>query len=425
MTNTIYAEELHLDLPLAAEPQLPAVLDSVKPNKAPIKVELTESQREKAQQLAEQIDASDPQFVINFGSSAQTKIAEMVGESSTNTLAESGAAGKLLLIVKQHTQEITKDDVESINPSGFPKSFSQLTSRVVNALPFIGKNLEQRIEEFALKKETVANTLSSIAQDLQVESNVSMALVEQLGELTARNREYYDDLKIIKGALAIALEREKKTLESLRNDMTSSNDQYELTRLTEKNDEIERLERRMDAIEKSLALAVLHRAEIAKVKEILIYNAEALQEAHSVMIPMWNMNIELILTLLKTNDQQRIIQELRTTSDQLGLQAAELIKKLDDAQWSMKERTFVAAEVVALGYDRMREGIEAHISRIENVRQKRDEGQKLMYDAQVSFANSIKDLANNLLEGPKALDTQLIENKGSKADVAAKFLDKK
>jgi hypothetical protein len=140
------------------------------------------------------------------------------------------------------------------------------------------------------------------------------------------------------------------------------------------------------------------------------------------MIPMWNMNIELILTLLKTDDQQRIIQELRTASDQLGMQAVELIKKLDDAQWSMKQRTFIAAEVVAKGYDAMRQGIDSHISRIDEVRLKREEGQKLMTDAQISLAKSIRNLADNLLEEPQALNTQMVEEKPLVKDAAALLL---
>lgn len=364
----------------------------------------------KAQALAEQIDPDSTQQVLMLGDGAQSKNAELSSRLLKETsVAESGKTGELLL----NLQKTVKD----INPEALkgPQTF---IAKLINTLPFT-ETIEDRITDFKNRHEAIEPVLNRFENMLRLEQEKVSILSEQTAEKFLENRNNRDNLEMVKVALVMASNKAALDYEAKRKNTPQDADFREISDLKKSWDNIQRVDRKLYAIEASIALAYTNEAQIARIKEMFDYNAEVLNEARQVMLPVWKTKIHLAIWALESKDQVEVIEAFRKMTDDMLDETANLIQEVEGRQADMQKRTFVAAEVIARVNAKMADGITTALQKQIEAKVARDEGLKVIAESQEKLLTAMRDAGNALVQ-TSGLN---ISNKPSNYDIAAGLLE--
>ena len=348
---------------------------------------LDEKQLVQAQDLSQKIDPSNAQMVLSFGEKIQTKTADYSNQVlSKISLADSGEVGKLLLGLQK--------TVQSINPSSIaaPNSWTERVAR------WFGPSVEARVADYCAQHEKVGPTLQKFDTDLGIEKEKAWLSIEQLDLMKIGNSELIEALNITRGALILATNNTALRYEEDRKALSNEADMSEAAKLKNKWGQLQRMDRRLYAIEASIALAQTNAAQMDRLQELLSYNAEVLNEARVVMIPAWSTQIGLAITALRSKDQLEVVNAFRKLTDEILEGNADLITEIESVQGDMQKRTFVAAEVIVRINDKMAKGIGEVLTKQLEAKAARDTGLKQIHESQERLAAAMRDAGRQMFE---------------------------
>ena len=349
---------------------------------------LQPEQMAKAQELALRIAPSNHQIVLSFGDQIQRGVADFSTKVLDSvSLAETGRVGELLTGLQT--------TVRGMDPEVL-KGPTTLVSKLFSLLPWAQK-VQDRIDGFVTRHQTLRPTLEKFEHTLGLEQGKATIAIEQVQELAVQNREYLQALQIAKVAMIIASNSAAVAYEHRRTSLGQSAEMSELQDLKRNWDDLQRLDRRLFAIEASIALANTNDIQMGRVQEMLLLNAEALGEARDVMIPAWRTNIALAITLLNARSQLELVNAFRKMTDDLLGGTADLVAEIESNQADMQKRTFVAAEVIARVNSTMAQGIEAALTKQMDAKQARDEGLKTIAASQERLAQAMRQAGTALV----------------------------
>lgn len=299
---------------------------------------LTDKQREVALQLAEKIDPTAPQAILTFGETAQRGASDFSSRVLEGaTLRDAGSTGEL--IARLHASVCALDTEQLTSSGGF---FSRLRSAVTKYNP-----LSDRVGAFLINYRGVNKVVGEVATQMELARQEAFVTIEQLDELKGENLKYQDALRVAVAAATVTYNAMAEQYEVNRKGLGASADLAEYSGLKRQWNNLQRLDRRIHALDVSLALTYANHEEIEKVQELVAYDAEVMGEAVQHMVPNWKTNLALSITVLHAEDQTAVIQAARELTDKFVLENARAIGKLEDIQLTMQQRTFVAAEAVA------------------------------------------------------------------------------
>ncbi|MBU8751773.1 MULTISPECIES: toxic anion resistance protein [Bacillus] len=311
--------DLHID-ELLADPfggniEIPGS-EAVKAEKEQVRLVdvLPEENKEKAIQLAGQIDHKNMQSIVLYGSQAQSKLLNFSHDMINHVQKKDvGEIGEILGELMKKLEQVNPDDLQSKKKGFLARMFGRVSSSLQEVLSKYQKTSVQ-IDRISLKLEHSKNALIS-----------DNKLLEQLYE---KNKEYFAALNVYIAAGELKLEELKtKTIPKLKQQAESSD--HNQMAVQEVNDLIQfadRLDKRVHDLLLSRQITIQSAPQIRLIQNTNQALAEKIQSSIVTAIPLWKNQVAIALTLLRQRNAVDAQQKVSDTTNELLLKNAELLK---------------------------------------------------------------------------------------------------
>ncbi|MCY7962797.1 toxic anion resistance protein [Bacillus inaquosorum] len=310
--------DLHID-ELLADPfgdiEIPKA-EAVKAEKKQVRLVdvLPEENKEKAIQLAGQIDHKNMQSIVLYGSQAQSKLLNFSHTMIDHVHKKDvGEIGEILGELMKKLEQVNPDDLQSKKKGFLARMFGRVSNSLQEVLSKYQKTSVQ-IDRISLKLEHSKNALIS-----------DNKLLEQLYE---KNKEYFTALNVYIAAGDLKLEELRtKTIPELKQQAESS--EHNQMAVQEVNDLIQfadRLDKRVHDLLLSRQITIQSAPQIRLIQNTNQALAEKIQSSIVTAIPLWKNQVAIALTLLRQRNAVDAQQKVADTTNELLLKNAELLK---------------------------------------------------------------------------------------------------
>ncbi|MCY7981127.1 toxic anion resistance protein [Bacillus inaquosorum] len=310
--------DLHID-ELLADPfgdiEIPKA-EAVKSEKQQVRLVdvLPEENKEKAIQLAGQIDHKNMQSIVLYGSQAQSKLLNFSHTMIDHVQKKDvGEIGEILGELMKKLEQVNPDDLQSKKKGFLARMFGRVSNSLQEVLSKYQKTSVQ-IDRISLKLEHSKNALIS-----------DNKLLEQLYE---KNKEYFTALNVYIAAGDLKLEELRtKTIPELKQQAESS--EHNQMAVQEVNDLIQfadRLDKRVHDLLLSRQITIQSAPQIRLIQNTNQALAEKIQSSIVTAIPLWKNQVAIALTLLRQRNAVDAQQKVADTTNELLLKNAELLK---------------------------------------------------------------------------------------------------
>ncbi|WP_121641671.1 toxic anion resistance protein [Bacillus vallismortis] len=307
--------DLHID-ELLADPFGEIEAEAVKAEKQQVRLidVLPEENKEKAIQLAGQIDHKNMQSIVLYGSQAQSKLLNFSHTMIDHVQKKDvGEIGEILGELMKKLEQVNPDDLQSRKKGFFSRVFGRVSNSLQEVLSKYQKTSVQ-IDRISLKLEHSRNALIS-----------DNKLLEQLYE---KNKEYFTALNVYIAAGELKLEELKtKTIPQLKQKAESS--EHNQMAVQEVNDLVQfadRLDKRVHDLLLSRQITIQSAPQIRLIQNTNQTLAEKIQSSIVTAIPLWKNQVAIALTLLRQRNAVDAQQKVSDTTNELLLKNAELLK---------------------------------------------------------------------------------------------------
>ncbi|MBK4205279.1 toxic anion resistance protein [Bacillus subtilis] len=374
--------DLHID-ELLADPfgdiEMPRA-ETVKAEKQQVRLVdvLPEENKEKAIQLAGQIDHKNMQSIVLYGSQAQSKLLNfshtMIGHVQKKDVGE---IGEILGELMKKLDQVNPDDLQSKKKGFLARMFGRVSNSLQEVLSKYQKTSVQ-IDRISLKLEHSKNALIS-----------DNKLLEQLYE---KNKEYFTALNVYIAAGELKLEELKtKTIPELKQQAESS--EHNQMAVQEVNDLVQfadRLDKRVHDLLLSRQITIQSAPQIRLIQNTNQALAEKIQSSIVTAIPLWKNQVAIALTLLRQRNAVDAQQKVSDTTNELLLKNAELLKTNTIETVRANERGLV-------DIDTLKKVQESLISTLEETLTIQEEGRIKRRQAEEELMMMEGDLKHKLL----------------------------
>ncbi|MHC5563049.1 toxic anion resistance protein [Bacillus spizizenii] len=374
--------DLHID-ELLADPfgdiEMPRA-ETVKAEKQQVRLVdvLPEENKEKAIQLAGQIDHKNMQSIVLYGSQAQSKLLNFSHTMIDHVQKKDvGEIGEILGELMQKLDQVNPDDLQSKKKGFLARMFGRLSNSLQEVLSKYQKTSVQ-IDRISLKLEHSKNALIS-----------DNKLLEQLYE---KNKEYFTALNVYIAAGELKLEELKtKTIPELKQQAESS--EHNQMAVQEVNDLVQfadRLDKRVHDLLLSRQITIQSAPQIRLIQNTNQALAEKIQSSIVTAIPLWKNQVAIALTLLRQRNAVDAQQKVSDTTNELLLKNAELLKTNTIETVRANERGLV-------DIDTLKKVQESLISTLEETLTIQEEGRIKRRQAEEELMMMEGDLKHKLL----------------------------
>ncbi|MEC1550515.1 toxic anion resistance protein [Bacillus rugosus] len=275
---------------------------------------LPEENKEKAIQLAGQIDHKNMQSIVLYGSQAQSKLLNFSHTMIDHVQKKDvGELGEILGELMKKLDQVNPDDLQSKKKGFLARMFGRVSNSLQEVLSKYQKTSVQ-IDRISLKLEHSKNALIS-----------DNKLLEQLYE---KNKEYFAALNVYIAAGELKLEELKtKTIPELKQMAESSaHNQMAVQEVNDLLQFADRLDKRLHDLLLSRQITIQSAPQIRLIQNTNQALAEKIQSSIVTAIPLWKNQVAIALTLLRQRNAVDAQQKVSDTTNELLLKNAELLK---------------------------------------------------------------------------------------------------
>ncbi|MDY7434001.1 toxic anion resistance protein [Bacillus sp. V26] len=290
--------------------------EAVESGKQPVRLVdvLPEENKEKAYQLAEQIDHNNMNSIVLYGSQAQSKLLNFSHTMIDHVQKKDvGEIGEILGELMKKLEQVNPDELQSKKKGFLARMFGKMSHSLQEVLSKYQKTSVQ-IDRISLKLEHSKNALLS-----------DNKLLEQLYN---KNKEYFSALNVYIAAGELKLdELRTKTIPELKRQAESS--EHNQMAVQEVNDLIQfadRLDKRVHDLLLSRQITIQSAPQIRLIQNTNQALAEKIQSSIVTAIPLWKNQVAIALTLLRQRNAVDAQQKVSDTTNELLLKNAELLK---------------------------------------------------------------------------------------------------
>ncbi|MCY7854954.1 toxic anion resistance protein [Bacillus spizizenii] len=339
---------------------------------------LPEENKEKAIQLAGQIDHKNMQSIVLYGSQAQSKLLNFSHTMIDHVQKKDvGEIGDILGELMKKLEQVNPDDLQPKKKGFLARMFGRVSNSLQEVLSKYQKTSVQ-IDRISLKLEHSKNALIS-----------DNKLLEQLYE---KNKEYFTALNVYIAAGELKLEELKtKTIPELKQQAESS--EHNQMAVQEVNDLIQfadRLDKRVHDLLLSRQITIQSAPQIRLIQNTNQALAEKIQSSIVTAIPLWKNQVAIALTLLRQRNAVDAQQKVSDTTNELLLKNAELLKTNTIETVRANERGLV-------DIDTLKKVQESLISTLEETLTIQEEGRIKRRQAEEELMMMEGDLKHKLL----------------------------
>jgi len=336
---------------------------------------LDPDRRQKARELAETIDVTDSQTVLQYGIGAQTKISTFSDTILTEIRTrDAGYVGEVLSSLVTTIKDI---DVGSV--SGEKGSVGGFFN-----------SLKKRIGKFMARYEKLGTQVDKIVGELDKARMGLMKDIVLLDGLSEKNERYLSELDMYIAAGKFKLEQVRATLiPELEAKAASSSDPMDAQRLSDANQAVNRFEKKLYDMQLSRMIAIQTSPQIRLIQNNNQTLVEKIQSSVLTTIPLWKNQVIIAISLFRQKKALEIQRQVTDTTNDLLRKNAEMLKEGSLGVARESERGIVEVETLQKVNDDL-------ISTIEETLQIQQEGREKRRQAEAELKKMEGELKERL-----------------------------
>ncbi len=343
---------------------------------------LSEENRQKALNLADQIDIRNHQAIIQYGTQAQSKLLTF-----SHTMLEQvqnkdvGEIGDILSELMRKLDHVNPDELAPEKRNLFSRLFGKISSSVQEILSKYQKTGAQ-IDRITVKLEHCKNGLLT-----------DNMLLEDLYE---KNKEYFLTLNIFIAAGEAKLEiLREKTIPELQRKAEQSQDQMQVQEVNDVMQFADRLEKRMYDLKVSRQITTQSAPQIRLIQNTNQALAEKIQSSIMTAIPLWKNQIAIALTLIRQRHAVEAQKQVSKTTNELLLKNSEMLKMNSIETAKENERGVVDIETLKKTQENLVTTLEETLRIQAEGRTKRQQAEQELISMENELKQKLLNLKNN------------------------------
>lgn len=289
--------------------------------------------REKAFQLAQQIDPKNHQAIITYGTQAQSKLMNFSNSMIEHVKKEDiGEVGEILSDLMKKFNEVNPDELKPEKRSMFSKMFGKISNSLQEVLSKYQKTGAQ-IDRISVKLERSKNTLMS-----------DVVFLEKLYE---HNKEYFHALNVYIAAGELKIdELNQSIIPKLKQKAEQTQDQMAFQEVNDMMQFADRLDKRIYDLKLSREITVQSAPQIRLIQNTNQALIEKIQSSIMTAIPLWKNQVAIALTLIRQRNAVEAQKQVSKTTNELLLKNAEMLKTNTIESAKENERGLVDIETL-------------------------------------------------------------------------------
>ncbi|AXN39375.1 toxic anion resistance protein [Peribacillus butanolivorans] len=356
-------------------------LEKLSPQEAkPVKLidVIPEENRAKAYQLAEQIDPTNHQAMISYGTPAQSKLLTFSNSMLEHVQKKDvGEVGDIISDLMKKLNDLSPDELKPDKPSFFARMFGKLTGSV---------------QEVLSKYQKTGAQIDRISVKLDRSKNILLSDIVILEKLYETNKEYFQALNVYIAAGEIKLEEiHEKTIPELKKSAELSNDQMKFQEVNDMRQFAERLDKRLYDLKLSREITIQSAPQIRLIQNTNQALVEKIQSSIMTAIPLWKNQVAIALTLIRQRHAVEAQKQVSKTTNDLLLKNSEMLKTNTIETAKENERGLVDIETLKNTQANL-------ISTLEETMRIQEEGRHKRRHAEQELAAMENELKQKLLE---------------------------
>ena len=274
---------------------------------------LPEHRQKQAKDLAGQIDETNMNAVIAYGSNAQKKLSEF-SHSMLNRvqLKDTGEIGDSLTELMTQLQKSNPKDL-----TAEPNLFKRLFGKV-----------KASISETQIQYQKIGSQIDKVAIRLEREKNELLNDNLMLEQLYEKNKDYFEALNIYIAAGEVKMqELQEKIIPEAIEKAKKSNSQMDVQVVNDLNQFLDRLDKRTHDLRLTRQMTIQQAPQIRMIQNTNQALAEKIQVSVHTSIPLWENQITIALALLRQQNAAVSQRQVSETTNDLLLKNSDMLKQ--------------------------------------------------------------------------------------------------
>jgi uncharacterized protein YaaN involved in tellurite resistance len=364
------------DNELAPEPQASPQVQEARPVKL-IDV-IPEENRAKAFQLAEQIDPTNHQAMITYGTQAQGKLLSFSHSMLEHVQKQDiGEVGEIIADLMKRLDEVNPDELKDGKPSFLARMFGKISGS---------------LQEVLSKYQKTGAQIDRISVKLDRSKNVLLSDIKLLEQLYETNKEYFHALNVYIAAGELKLEElHHKTIPAMKKAAEATSDQMKFQEVNDMIQFADRLDKRLYDLKLSREITIQSAPQIRLIQNTNQALVEKIQSSIMTAIPLWKNQVAIALTLIRQRHAVEAQKKVSQTTNDLLLKNAEMLKTNTIETAKENERGLVDIETLKKTQENL-------ITTLEETMRIQEEGRQKRRIAEQELGTMENDLRLKLLE---------------------------
>lgn len=338
--------------------------------------------REKAFQLAQQIDPKNHQAIITYGTQAQSKLMNFSNSMIEHVKKEDiGEVGEILSDLMKKFNEVNPDELKPEKRTMFSRMFGKIQNSLQEVLSKYQKTGAQ-IDRISVKLERSKNTLMS-----------DVVFLEKLYE---HNKEYFHALNVYIAAGELKLdELNQATIPKLKQKAEQTQDQMAFQEVNDMMQFADRLDKRIYDLKLSREITVQSAPQIRLIQNTNQALIEKIQSSIMTAIPLWKNQVAIALTLIRQRNAVEAQKQVSKTTNELLLKNAEMLKTNTIETAKENERGLVDIETLKKTQENLIQTLEETIRIQQEGRVKRRQAEHELAQMEDELKQKLLDWGTN------------------------------
>lgn len=338
---------------------------------------LTDEERAKVEEIKDQIDLTDAQMLMQYGSGAKQNIADF-SENILNNVRnkDTGYIGELMVGLVSSVQGL---DFESLEKE--------------SGIMGIFKKAEAKVKKFMMQYEKLEMQVDKIEGKLDEARMEMLKDIGMLDTMYEKNLSYFRQLQLYIAAGEEKLkEVREQTIPALRREAEASKDPMNAQVVKDFEDTVGQFEKKLHDLKISRTIAIQTAPQIRLVQNNDKLLADKIQTAIQETIPLWKSQIVMAIGLYRQQEALKLQRDITDATNQLLLKNSETLKQntLDVARET--ERGIV--DIATL--KKANENLVATMNEAVKIQQ---DGRKKRQEAEAELEKLEQDIRKSLMAG--------------------------
>lgn len=275
--------------------------------------EMTPEERNKVLEIAQQINISDSQTVIQYGSLAQSEISKFSDTILDQIRAkDSGEVGEVLSDLLVRVKEVNVDGLTPNDQGFFAKMFG---------------NLRRETNKFIARYDKLSVQIEKIIDQLEKARLQLIRDITTLDTMYVKNLEYLKqlDIFIMAGSLKLK-DLNDKVFPELKAKAVKTGDPVDAQKVKDMGELISRFEKKLHDLKLSRMISIQTAPQIRLIQNNDQTLVEKIQSSIMNTIPLWKNQIVIAITLLRQQSALQLQRDVTNTTNDLLTKNSELLK---------------------------------------------------------------------------------------------------